>query len=110
MVVVDRRIAVASDLAGLPCPQRAALDHYRRHAAAASLALRGFAADLQVRLGAEIAGWLRSRSRTSAELRELTDRLFDAALGTFNASLPQVQRTVETKDEIERLSAPCDEA
>ncbi len=108
LVAVDRRIAIASDLVGSPCRLRAALDHYRHHAGAASLALHRFAAGLQTKLELEIEQHIQSQQGAPDELRQYVNSLLDAALGSFSASLPQLQRNVDTRDEVQRLSAPCD--
>lgn len=108
LVAVDRRIAVASDLVDSPCRLKAALDHYRNHAAAASLALNRFASELPAKLSPEIEKYIQARQLTSGEARRYVDTLLDAAVGNLSASLPQVQKNVDTKDEIQRLSASCD--
>ena len=108
LVAVDRRIAVASDLVGSHCRFKAALDHYQHHAAAASLALHRFASELPAKLSPEIEEYIQARQLTSGEARHYADTLLDTAVGNLSASLPQVQKNVDTKDEIQRLSAPCD--
>lgn len=109
LVAVDRRIAVANDLAGPPCRLRAAMEHYRHHAAAASLALHRFASNLPATLGPEIEQHIRSQPGTPEELRQYIDTLLDGAVDHFMTSLTQVQEGVDTESEIRRLSAPCDE-
>ena len=109
LVAVDRRIAIAKDLAGSPCRLRAAVEHYTRHAAAASLALHRFATELPATLGPEIEQHIRSQPGTSEELRKFVDSLLDGAVDRFTASLAQVQQEVDTESEIRRLSAPCNE-
>jgi hypothetical protein len=109
LVVVNRRIAVANDLAGSPCRLRAAMEHYRHHAAAASLALHRFASNLPATLGPEIEQHIRSQPGTPEELRQYIDSLLDGAVDRFTTSLTQVQEGVDTESEIRRLSAPCDE-
>lgn len=61
LVAVDRRVAIAGELSSAPCRFQAAVAHYGRHAAAASLALHQFAAELPPMLGAEIDRYVRSR-------------------------------------------------
>ena len=108
LVVVDRRVAVASDLASSPCRLRAALEHYRHHAAAASLALHRFAAELQVKLEAEIERHTQLQPSTPEALRRYIDGLLDDGVGNFHSSLSIVQKDVDTESEIHDLSAPCD--
>lgn len=109
LVAVDRRIAIAKDLASSPCRLKAAVEHYRRHAAAASLALHRFASELPAQLGPEIQQHMRAQPGTPQELRRYVDTLLDGAVDRFTASLAQVQEDVDTESEIRRLSAPCDE-
>lgn len=109
LVSVDRRIAVGSDLATSPCMLRAATEHYRLHAEAASVALRRFAAGLQARLGPAIDTHIRSRPVDPRELRAYVDSLMDKAVASFTTSIPGVQREVDTEAEIRRLSAQCQE-
>jgi hypothetical protein len=108
LVVVDRRVAVASDLDGSPCRLRAALEHYRHHAAAASLALHRFAAELQVKLGPEIERHMQLQPSTPEALHQYINVILDDNVGIFNDSLLQVQKDVDTESEIRDLSAPCD--
>lgn len=108
LMAVDRRIAIASDLVSSPCRLRAALDHYRHHAAAASLALHRFAAELPAKLSLEIEQYIQARQPTPNEARQNVDALLDAAVGNLTASLPQVQKSVDTADEIQSLSTSCD--
>jgi len=111
LVAVDRRIVVASDLSAVPCRLRAAIKHYRHHAAAASLALHQLAAGLPSRLGSEIDWYLRSHPGSSPadqlDLRQYVDGLLDQAVKTFSASLADIQDSVDSVDEIRSLSAPC---
>ena len=109
LIAVDRRIAIANDLAGSPCRLKAAVEHYRHHAAAASLALHRFASELPARLGPEIEQHIRSQPGTPQQLRQYIDTLLTGAVDSFTASLAQVQQEVDTESEIRRLSAPCDE-
>lgn len=109
LVAVDRRIAIAQDLAGSPCRLRAAVEHYRRHAAAASLALHRFASELPAQLVPEIQQYMRSHPGPSQELRQHVDMLLKNAVDRFTASVAQVQQEVDTESEIHRLSAPCSE-
>ena len=108
LVAVDRRIAIASDLVASPCRSRAALDHYRHHAAAASVALHRFASELPAKLTPKIEQYIGLQQRTSDESRQYADTILDAAVGDLSTSLPQVQKNVDTKDEIQRLSDSCD--
>jgi len=107
-VAVDRRIVIVRELVGSPCRLRAALDHYRRHADASSVALHRFASGLQAKLGQEIERRIVLAKGTPDELRHYVDTRLDAALGGFSASLPELQRKVDTKEEVQRLSASCD--
>lgn len=111
LVVVDRRIAVASDLSTTPCRLRAAVEHYRRHAAAASRALHQFATELPRVLGPEVDRYLRSRPGApqpdDADVRRYVGGLLDHAVEVFSASLGKVQADVDTPDEVRKLSAPC---
>lgn len=54
LVVVDRRIVIASDLSGTSCLLGAALDHYRRHATAAQVALQEFPSSLPAAIAPEV--------------------------------------------------------
>ena len=85
------------------------MEHYRHHAAAASLALHRFASDLSARLGPEIEQHMRSQPGTPQQLRQYVDTLLDGAVNRFTASLAEVQQQVDTESEIRRLSAPCEE-
>ena len=107
LVVVDRRIAVASDLNGSPCQLRAALEHYQHHAATASLALHRFAADLQGELRSEIDVRTRYQAGTAAEFRQYIDKFLDDEVDTFSDSLLQVQKDTDTESEIRGLAASC---
>ena len=111
LVALERRIEVGSDLRDRPCELRAAVAHYRHHAAAASLALRAFAADLAGRLRREVDGELRSRPPwTEGDLAALEGRLnafLDAALATFNRSLTAVQAKVDNSREARALGMGC---
>jgi hypothetical protein len=109
LIAVDRRIAVANDLEGSPCRVRAVIDHYRHHAAAASLALQSFASKLPAELEAEIKQHIRSRPGAPEELRQFIDGLLDGAVERFTTSLAEVQQGVDTESEIRRLSTPCDQ-
>jgi len=109
LVAVDRRIAIAKDLPGPPCRLRATVEHYRHHAAAASLALHRFASGLPAKIAPKFEQHLRSQPGTPKELRQYVDGLLDAAVERFMRSLVQVQDEVDTANEIRRLSAPCDE-
>lgn len=108
MVVVDRRIGIASELDTMPCRRNAALDHYRRHADAASRALHNFAAALPAKLEAAIEQRLHTQ-QASEELRSLVNASLDEAVGRFNASLHAIQDKVDRGSDVIRLSAPCDE-
>ena len=52
--------------------------------------------------------FIQSQQGTPDELRQYVNTLLDAALDSFSASLPKLQRNVDTEVEIQRLSAPCD--
>lgn len=111
LVALERRIEVGSELRDSPCELRAALAHYRRHAAAASLALRAYAADLDGRLREEVARDLRGHPpRSAADLAALEGRLgafLDASLAAFNQSLPAVQAGVDASREAHALGTGC---
>lgn len=111
LVGVDRRVEVASDLSGAPCRLQAAVAHYGRHAAAASLALHQFAAELPPALGSEIDRYVRSRpARSQAredDLRCYVGDLLDHAVERFTASLMNVQAGVDSPREIRSLTVPC---
>lgn len=109
LVAVDRRIDIAKDLTRSPCRLRGAVEHYRHHANAASLALHRFAVGLPSKLGPEIREHIRSQPGTSQELRLYVDTLLDAAVDSFTNSLAEVHEKVDAGNEIQRLSAPCDE-
>ena len=108
LVVVDRRIAIASELSNSPCRYRAALAHYQRHAAAASAALHRFASGLQARLQPEIELLNASAKEDIGELRRALGERVDAALGKFNDGLRNLQQGVDREGDTQRLSAPCD--
>jgi hypothetical protein len=108
LVAVDRRIAIASYLVASPCRARAALDHYRHHAAAASVALHRFASELPANLRLEIEQYIQLQKLTSGAARQYADALLDAAVGDLSASLHQAQKKVDTEVAIQRLSASCD--
>lgn len=111
LVAIDRRVVIARDLSGVPCRFQAAVAHYGRHAAVASLALHQFAAELPRALGAEIDRYVRSRPAWSqaqeADLRRYVGDLLDHAVETFTASLVNVQAGVDSPGEIRGLTVPC---
>jgi hypothetical protein len=111
LVVVDRRIVVASDLSSTPCLFAAALDHYQRHAAAAHVALQEFASALPGALGPGIDAYVRNRivrEGDDPDLRAYLDRLLDRSVATFMASLAEVQAGVDSPDQVRRLTTPCE--
>ena len=65
LVAVDRCIAVANDLSAVPCRLWAVAEHYRHHAAAASLALHQFASEFSRQLELEINQYLRRHAGPS---------------------------------------------
>lgn len=97
---VDWRIAVASDLSAVACRLRAAAEHYRNHAAAASVALHRFASELPNRLGPEINQYLRGHAglfeAQLPDLRQHVSSLLELTVATFSASLAGVQASVDT--------------
>lgn len=107
LVAVDRRIAVARDLSAFPCRFRIAMEHYRHHTAAASLALDRFASELPGRLGPEIQRYAQTHSGSLQEIHLHVEGLLDGAVKAFSASLAQVQADVDSVDEVQKLSAPC---
>ena len=109
IVVTDRRIEIANDLAGPPCQLKAAVEHYQHHAAAASTALHRFASELPAKLGPEIEQRIRLQPGTPQQLRNYIDALLSDAIDSFVASLSQVQQDVDTESETRQLSTPCDE-
>jgi len=88
---------------------RAVVEHYRHHAAAASLALHSFASKLPAELEAEIEQYILSRPVRPEELRQFVDVLLDGAVERFTTSLAEIQKEVDTKSEILRFFTPCDE-
>lgn len=111
LVAVDRRIAVARDLSAVPCRLRAATEHYRRHAAAASLALHRFAAELPRKLESEMGQYVLSHPGLSQaqqpDVRHYVESLLDHAIKTLSVSLIEIQASVDTPSEIRRLSTSC---
>ncbi|MDP9095960.1 MAG: hypothetical protein M3N26_05310, partial [Pseudomonadota bacterium] len=111
LVVVDRRIVVASDLPGTSCLLGAALDHYRRHATAAQVALQEFASGLPAAIASEVDRYVRARPDMprdgDLEVRAYVDALLGRAVAEFSASLPKVQAKVDSPDEVRRLTTPC---
>ena len=111
LVAIDRRIVVASDLSAVPCRLRAAIEHYRHHAAAASLALHQFASGLPSKLKSELDRYVRSHPGSfpadQFNLRQYVDGLLEHAVKTFSASLADIQANVDSPDEIRALSVPC---
>ena len=89
------------------------MEHYRRHAEAASLALQRFAAELPGALGPEVDRYVRSRPRPpqadDGDLRRYVDILLGQSVETFTASLANVQAAVDSPEEIHRLTVPCGE-
>ncbi len=61
LVVVDRRIVVASNLSNTSCLLGIALDHYRLHATAAQVALQEFASGLPAAIASEVDRYVRAR-------------------------------------------------
>jgi len=111
LVAVDRRIAVANELSAVPCRLWAATEHYRHHAAAASLALHQFAAKLSRQLELEMNQYLRRHADFSQAqlpaLRQHVSSVLDHAVETFSGALVGVQASVDTPKEIHSLSAAC---
>lgn len=113
LIAVDRRIAVASDLSAVSCRLRAAAEHYRDHAAAASVALHRFASELPHKLGPEVNQYLRDHDHAGLsqaqlpDLRQYVSRLLEHAVATFSGSLADVQASVDTPMEVRRLLASC---
>lgn len=111
LVAVDRRIAVARDLSAVPCRHQAATEHYRHHAAAASLALHRFAAELPRKLEAEMEQYVLSHPGLSQaqqpDVRQHVESLLDRAVKTLSASLVEIQASVDTPSEIRSLSISC---
>lgn len=111
LVALDRRIALASDVSIPRCRLKAAEAHYGHHAEAASRALHQFAADLPLKLSAEINSYARHHGAQSEEqqitLRQFVNGLLDQAIEAFSASLKDVQKRVDTPAEISALTVPC---
>ena len=112
LIVADRRIVVASDLSSTPCLLKAALDHYRRHASAAQVALQRFASALPGAIGPEVDRHMRERSNMprdgGQDLRDYVGALLDRAVADFTASLAEVQAEVDSPEEVRRLTTPCE--
>ena len=113
LVAIDRRIAVARDLSAAPCRLRAATEHYRRHAAAASLALHRFAAELPRTLESEMERYVLSHPGLSQaqqpDVRQHVESLLDRAVKMLSASLAEIQAGVDTPSEVRSLSTACGE-
>lgn len=111
LVAVDRRIAVANELSAVPCRLWAVAEHYRHHAAAASLALHQFASRLSRQLELEINQYLRRHAGLSQArlpvLRQHVNSVLDHAVAAFSGALGGVQASVDTPQEIQSLSASC---
>jgi len=109
LVVTDQRLEIARDLR--LCQVPAVIAHYRRHAAAASLALHRFATELSPRLEEQVEFYLRENSLSTgadiAELQDYLDESLDQALGAFIVSVPDFQQVVDTPAEIRALNEPC---
>ncbi len=111
LVAVERAIAIASDLKNTECLRRAALEHYNRHAGAASAALHQLAAGLQNRLGPRIDQYLMGRSSSvparGERLHAYIESLMDEAVAAFTSSLREVQSAVDTPAEVRMFVASC---
>lgn len=111
LVATDQRIEVGRDLLGDPCRLRAAIAHYGHHAAAASRALERFAAQLphglEPQMDRYVAGHSVRPGAEDAALRSYVGDLLDQAVGTFIASLLDVQSDVDTAEEARILAMPC---
>lgn len=108
LLVVDRRIAIASELTEEPCLYKAALDHYRRHAEAASAALRQFALTVQGKFQSDFGADGASTKDDFDALRRGVAGEVDAALQEFDVSLRRLQRALDADRDAQRLSAPCE--
>lgn len=109
LVVTDQQIEIARDPTACQLP--AVISHYRRHAAAASLALHRFAAGLAPDLKRQVVAYLGDpplRSESDADaLRGRVSELLDEAVGVFMASVPKLQEGVDTPAEIRSLTESC---
>ena len=111
LVVVDRRIVVASNLSNTSCLLGIALDHYRLHATAAQVALREFASGLPAAIAPEVDRYVRGRPDMprdgDRDLRAFVDALLDRAVAEFSANLPEAQAKVDFPEEVRTLTTPC---
>lgn len=111
LVEGERVIEIARDLRTTPCLFAAALNHYRRHAAAASAALNSLAVSLPARLRAEIEHGLPTYPERGATLQQRIETrlnaVLDAEIATYTGEFRVMQNNVDTPAEIARLESGC---
>ncbi len=114
LVALNRRVAVASDLSTTPCRHQAAVDHYQKHATAASSALHRLVSELPRGLTADLDSYLHNRpfprEANDPGLRAFLSSRLDHAVETFTVTLGRVHDDVDSSDEVRALFAPCNDS
>jgi len=112
LVVVDRVSEIGRDLQSDPCLLRAAVGHYKRHAAASAAALSNVAATLPEALRTEVILEVSARSGNNDEIKGYVEGRVKAVLDNALVSLSRhaaiLQDRVDTPLEVKAFDRSCD--
>ena len=111
LVEGERVIQIARDLQPTQCLFDAVLSHYRHHAEAAYIALKGLALRLPAMLRAAVEHDAPRDSKDDAALRQeiemRSNAVLDAEIAAYAGSFQTLQSKVDTSAEIRKLDGGC---